>query len=103
MREQNGADRNNLTRVYSPPRASATVTHSSIVLSQLGARRDSIPGCALGPNQFNRERWVMRPTADRLSKRCGPDSSIRSLARYVRDGKLKRVKNSEGQYEYAEA
>jgi len=26
-----------------------------------------------------------------------------SLARYVRDGKLKRVKNSEGQYEYAEA
>ena len=26
-----------------------------------------------------------------------------SLARYVRDGKLKRVKNSEGQYEYSEA
>lgn len=26
-----------------------------------------------------------------------------SLARYVRDGKLKRVKNSDGQYEYSEA
>lgn len=26
-----------------------------------------------------------------------------SLARYVRDGKLKRVKNGEGQYEYSEA